>query len=291
MVHKKLRHFTTCQPEPGLKAARTGVRYYLSSPGLRKFVKYYWIVHVNNAAQNGSSAHISPSGYPELIFHFGDPVSTNLHSPGHPHFSNAFIAGQLTRPIQVTFHGFLHCLCVKLQPWALKALFDTDSMHFTNKATDLSDVLHHSLYDQLSDAENDQDRIETVERLLVSLLKKNHASVSPVTRSVVNFFRNNTHLSLRSMEEILECSGRTIQRRVREDVGMSPKLFHRIIRFNNAYHQKKINPGIPLQDLAFNYGYYDQAHFINEFKEFTGQSPRGYFKNESVYNSLFAGII
>ena len=86
-------------------------------------------------------------------------------------------------------------------------------------------------------------------------------------------------------------STRSLQRKMMEDVGISPKMLIRTIRFNKAYHLIKYNKNLSFQDVSYFLGYYDLAHMINEFKEFTGRSPAIYFKQEDIYNSFFAGIL
>lgn len=71
---------------------------------------------------------------------------------------------------------------------------------------------------------------------------------------------------------------------------MSPKMYCRIQRFNKAYYYLKYKKCYSLQDISYMCGYYDLSHFVNDFKEFTGQPPQEYFTSENIYNSLFTGI-
>jgi methylphosphotriester-DNA--protein-cysteine methyltransferase len=62
--------------------------------------------------------------------------------------------------------------------------------------------------------------------------------------------------------------------------GFSPKLFSRIIRFQSAlnHYGKKEKK---LTEIAYDAGYYDQSHFIQDFKEFSGHSPKEYFSGKT----------
>lgn len=270
------------------------VTYYLPSLDLRQFIKYYWIVNVNSKSALFSPALISPSGFPELIFNFGDKVHINALKTHENDIPPLLIGGQITNPISVIFGSSLQCLCVKLQPHALKALFNTDSSLFTNKAISLADInpgLNEEVFDQLSEAFDDDKRIDYIESKLRSLLKLNHHKVNTITASVLEYIRENPNMSLNILNHLIGCSSRTLQRQIKQDIGISPKMLYRILRFNKTYYQIKNNHQYNMHDIAFHCGYYDLSHLVNEFREFTGNSPALYFSNENMYNKLFAGII
>jgi len=66
-------------------------------------------------------------------------------------------------------------------------------------------------------------------------------------------------------------------------VGMTPKVFCRVRRFHRALHQIQQCKEVRWAHLANECGYYDQAHFINEFKEFTGLTPGEYVQDRPAY--------
>ncbi|HMV70392.1 MAG TPA: helix-turn-helix domain-containing protein, partial [Myxococcota bacterium] len=59
-------------------------------------------------------------------------------------------------------------------------------------------------------------------------------------------------------------------------VGLSPKVIARITRFQAALRSLMRDPGVSLADVALEAGYFDQAHFIRDFRRMTGGVPRGY---------------
>lgn len=270
------------------------VTYYLPSLDLRQYIKYYWIVNVKSKSALSGPALISPSGFPELIFNFGATVHIDSLQTRKNNIPSLFVGGQITKPIAVAFGSSLQCLCVKLQPHSLKALFNTDSSLFTDKAISVSDInprLNDALYHQLSEASSDDLRIDSIENHLRSLLKLNHHKVSATTTAVVEYIRKNPHMSLNILNNLVGCSSRTLQRQIKQDIGISPKMLYRILRFNKTYYQIKNNHQQSMHDIAFHCGYYDLSHLVNEFREFTGNSPALYFSDENVYNKLFAGIV
>lgn len=74
----------------------------------------------------------------------------------------------------------------------------------------------------------------------------------------------------------------------KEHVGLSPKSFLKIIRFQKAIHEIEQNKTANWTNIAFDSGYYDQAHFINDFKCFSGFTPTQYLKTNSEYSNYIA---
>jgi len=277
------------------KAEDISVKYYAPAADLSDIVKYYWIVEVEEANGEKKTAKISPTGFPELIFHFGDSVSVNaIAGSVCDQQSGSIVAGQITQPVVVDMKPHLNCLCVKLHEWSLRALFGIKGIVFVNQAICLDDVIPRArriIYEQLSCAADDPERIGIIEYHLRNMLKKHRTSVNPITAKVISAIRQGDQHQFKHLAKNLHAGSRTLQRRFKDDVGISAKMFYRIIRFNKAYHLIKQNQQLNLQNTCFHLGYYDLPHLINEFKEFAGNSPMQFFKNENVYNSLFANQI
>lgn len=266
------------------------VNFFPPSSDLAPYVKYYWIV----STPHPEASSISPSGYPELIFQFGDPVLIKISSKEEGFVPLALIAGQITRPVMLNFSGMLQCFCVKLMPYSLRALFKVNSSTFTDTATDLEQVdpgLNQYLFHKLSDAVNDIERVRIIENSLRKMLGINSDSVSALSSSVLKHCLAADRLSFSDIIADSGVSRRTLERNIKQDIGLTPKKFIKIIRFNRAFAMLKERPEMNLQDIAYINGYYDLSHFINEFREYSGNSPIRYLRQGDNFNSLFTGMI
>jgi AraC-like DNA-binding protein len=99
-------------------------------------------------------------------------------------------------------------------------------------------------------------------------------AISQLTQSKGN-------ISLKELQQKTQLSERSLERKFKDSVGISPKLFSRIIRFQETLNQMRNNRYDNLSDIAYENDYADQAHFIRVFKEFTGFSPLE-FKKQST---------
>jgi len=88
-----------------------------------------------------------------------------------------------------------------------------------------------------------------------------------------------------------ECnvSERQLQRLFLQHVGVSPKFFARTVRINHVFDLLKITNDRLWHDIVYHCGYFDQSHFIMEFKEFSGVTPEVFFRSTSIITDIFQG--
>lgn len=82
--------------------------------------------------------------------------------------------------------------------------------------------------------------------------------------------------SLRDIQALTYLSERTLERHFKSRIGMSPKTYQRICRYNAVKARLDEAPVVSWPELIYSYGYYDQSHFIKEFKRFAGKTPQEY---------------
>jgi AraC-like DNA-binding protein len=92
--------------------------------------------------------------------------------------------------------------------------------------------------------------------------------------------RSNGNVPLKELLKQVNLSERTLERKFKESVGVSPKLFSRICQFQATLSHLRDNSFDKLSDVAFANDYADQSHFIRVFREFTGLSPLQYVRNK-----------
>ncbi|WP_064196252.1 MULTISPECIES: response regulator transcription factor [Emticicia] len=131
--------------------------------------------------------------------------------------------------------------------------------------------------EKLASANSDQQRINLVEHFLLSQLKEieNDKLIVAAVRMI---YESNGNIRIRELNDKLCISQSPFEKRFRKLVGTTPKKFATIVRFNNIL--SKIDQTKSLTEICYEYNYFDQAHFIKDFKKFTGDTPE-YFKTQT----------
>jgi AraC-like DNA-binding protein len=119
-----------------------------------------------------------------------------------------------------------------------------------------------------------EKQVETLSAYIASMINRNSGYIDKPTKHAVSLIMQaNGNLPLKALHDELNISERSFERKFEQYVGISPKLFSKICRFQASFQQLKDNRYNKLSDIAFENGYADQSHFIRVFKEFTGLSP------------------
>ncbi|MCZ8215282.1 MAG: helix-turn-helix domain-containing protein, partial [Cyclobacteriaceae bacterium] len=130
-------------------------------------------------------------------------------------------------------------------------------------------------------------RIAILEDFLVQRLKDKKNIDTITAASVDALLTLKGQLSVDQMAERQTISRRQLERRFATTVGLSPKQLSKIIRLQHTLKNMEENPSNNLASLAVENGYFDQAHFIKDFKEFTGMTPKQFFADSLKMSVLF----
>ena len=230
-------------------------RDFAPSPPLADCVKCFWVLE----AEPGLPAQtIFPDGCAEIVFQYGDHF---LRQP------RSVFAGQIYKHLKIVPSGRTGTLGVRFHPGGAARFFKQPQSEFTGHLYSLDEIwgaAGRSLEQEVLEAKSAAARVAIVEAELIA--RKSDRQSSPMLAAAL------THLGRMPIREIcatLAVSPRQLERHFQREVGLNPKLYARIRRFQQALQQKNST----WCDIAYHCGYYDQAHLIHDFVEFTGQPP------------------
>lgn len=132
------------------------------------------------------------------------------------------------------------------------------------------------LEEQLFEAVNDLKRIATIEQFLIRKM----LPVQPdklILTALAIIHKHHGNIRINELARQLNISQSPLEKRFRKAVGTSPKKFTSILRFRHILQEQKNAVGNAVTNFAYQAGFYDQAHFIKEFKNFTGETPEAFF--------------
>lgn len=202
------------------------------------------------------------------------------------------LAGQFTKRIdRRSVFSELMIILVVFKPGALHRLTGIPSKLLTNNAIDLEDVFPKvkEVNARLSSCEKYDEMIAIIETFLLGLT----ASPKMISRRSDKIFEcmmNNGSHSLDWLAREACLSSRQFERKSYEYLGVSPKFFHRIVRFNQSYYLSMQNSKTDWLDLSLYCGYHDYQHLVKDYKEFTGATPKYFLNEESKSLERFLGL-
>jgi AraC-like DNA-binding protein len=251
---------------------------------LQSVVECYWIVEGTETAWQ----KITPDGYTEMIFHFGDRYRVRHSLKPEELQPYAIVAGQIDTPLFLQPSGKSGVFGIKFHPTGIWKLFGINMSQLTNQTANLSEI-SKSAADQLPDylrkAQHNEHRIFIIEEFLLNRqrMEIRESEIDPVVAAI---HKTKGQISIQEIAQTHHLSPRKMERLFKQQVGVSAKLYSRIVRFAHIYKLIQ-QPELSKAEATYLSGYFDQAHFNKEFKEFAGESPETYFHQNHAFSNFF----
>ncbi|RAW02293.1 helix-turn-helix domain-containing protein [Pseudochryseolinea flava] len=183
---------------------------------------------------------------------------------------------RLQRKYTITIDQHFVCFSIRFKPTGIFRLFGIPMVNFVDDAINAEEVLpvdFRVINDKLSDARDLASCVAIVEPFLIELLRDADVSVSPyaaVLAAEIN------HLRLNKMTDFYAAipqSTRQIERTFKNEVGVSPKTYFNLLRFENVLRAKVKVPNEKWSTIAYDLHYFDQMHLVRDFRKFLGIVP------------------
>jgi AraC-like DNA-binding protein len=142
------------------------------------------------------------------------------------------------------------------------------------------------LRERIAEAQTNSERFQLLERFLIERLRASRWSNPAVRYAIGQFQHPSGAVSVRAVTAQIGMSAQRFIELFRNEVGLPPKVFARLARFQHAVDRIKTGAPIDWADLAVASGYFDQPHFIHDFREFSGVSPSAYLRQRSSRNHV-----
>lgn len=250
----------------------------LPDPALQKVIDSYWIIR--QPAVPEAVLPMVPMGYPFLEFSLNDNAMIQYQGEGtsrHHHF----VIGLYTRPLYFRNSGSIHSVLVRLQPWGLAVLSaGAAQMNMPLEVTSTLRGQWDSLIDILRRCKTANIHKTTLDRFFRDYLFRAAVEVDErVVFALRKILQHQGNLSVSTLEQQLFLSQRRLEQLFKQHLGLSPKSYADIARFQSVL--STAGGQVNLTELALESGYYDQSHFIRHFKKFTGVLPSAFLDLEA----------
>jgi AraC-like DNA-binding protein len=191
----------------------------------------------------------------------------------------SFVAALSDSYSLVEHDGYQHGIQVRLTPLGAHALFGFPMEELTNRVVELDDVLGRgadALVGRLWDIDGWETRFELLDRLLAARLADPRPTSDGVAWAWRRLRDTRGRTEVGDLARELGWSHRRLIARFREQIGLPPKTIGRVLRFEHVSQALLRTPEPRLVEVAYDCGYYDQAHMGRDFREFAGTTPGAY---------------
>ncbi len=246
---------------------------------LRNYVRYFWTLDFN-IGPSERILKIFADRYPRLIFQCLDGHS-HIRTVKGVSLPQAFLAGVMTRSYTYAIQGAYAHTGVSLYPHAVPYLFGLDACELTNQLPNMLHFCSPDLLDQIQEARCHAERIGIITQFLINRVQQK-CQEDPFVKYCIFSPQNHKVWNLNDLIQKSALSERQIERRFQKSIGVSPKTFLRIARFEKALQLMQHSDFDHLSHVAFDLNYADQSHFTRDFKAFSGLTPRAYLQSRKL---------
>lgn len=238
---------------------------------------------------------VFPSGNTEIIFNLGQGHWQAKKDGAFYTTPPIELWGQITKPLSIKSLGENTMIGVRFYPHSAAYFFNESVAEFNNEVVNAPDLMGTSvktLYARLLDTNDLDKRLALIEDYLWSrlvLFEKKHSKINFIGQIVHSLYHNNSgNEKIEAISVRNNISARYLNMLFLQYTGLPPKLFCKINRFQHSLNLVNAN-GQNLTNIAYESGYFDQSHFIREFKSFTGITPNSFAAQASPINQVLAG--
>jgi AraC-like DNA-binding protein len=258
------------------------------SAPLLPFIECFWILKSHSNFFKKREL-IIPGGRIEMMFNLSSPVvwiDSKDPSSGRS-FIGSYILGPRNRPFFVEQHGLIHMLGVRFRHGGLSPFIHLPMSILTNEVVQTDQLLGNEINEltcRLCESDRDAASINLIQNFLTKRIR-NEVDTRRALQ-LISWVKQSESLPLNALSEKTGVHYKKLERIFSQYTGYNPKNFTRVIRFYRALQQMKAKP-VSLTDIGLDGGYYDQPHFIRDFKAFTGKSPSQFsIENPTIANLL-----
>jgi AraC-like DNA-binding protein len=237
---------------------------------LRQIVRYFWSI------EQGDESTI-PSRY--VLFAESSPSLVFFHTA-----NSCLLAGPTKSFREILVAGKFAMMGACLYPYAIPLLFRLPASELANAAFDFDAVAGKEsllLSERVIGAGSLQKKIQILTNYFLDKAAGTSVEKRSIRGCVQEIIHSGGQPDVQHITRHLGISARQTERKFNESVGFSPKFFSRLIRFHSSL--KFSGTDYSLTEIAYRSGYFDQSHFIREFKQFSGMNPGRYFRLSSPY--------
>lgn len=247
-------------------------RLMMPHPALAPYIESYWALKIHIAAAETFSESIFVDVRADVLFNFGAPYQRELPDGGRTVLNASNVDAPRDHPVSVMQSGTIDLTGVRFHAGGLSAFARPPMGQLLNQTVSITDLFGaeaYALEGRLYEAGSSEAQKRVLDDFFLRRLypSDKHRLVMHITRMLDGA----PNLSMGSLARETCYSPRMVQRLFVNVIGIAPKFYARVARFQRAL--ALLPYAVSLAEVALRAGYYDQPHLSRDFRALAGQSP------------------
>jgi AraC-like DNA-binding protein len=260
------------------------MQYFKYSPckELLPYVECYFVWESDETLQTELLVESPPSGFCSLVINYGEPYFLQNKKYERLVVPKQFIAGQSIFKYTLSLPPKIGIAGIVFKPAALATLFGLSTFELTEERIDLFALLPQAYFrdyvEKIKVTPIPEEKAKLLEELLLHHCRHEQPQPDYIDCAANRIVETNGVIQLQDLLKESCMSRRTFERRFFQKVGLSPKYYARIRRISHLCNLIAGKKKVDWKHIFYEAEYYDQAHFIKDFEEFTGRTPNQFLQ-------------
>lgn len=256
---------------------------YLPGPTIAPYIES--IFHFKDFMPDHSMERVVPTGHVFIIFELDGYVRHTFDNDSlqpSASYSKVWVSGMHRNHISISAHQNSEMFVIQFKPFGGHAFFPETMETYAEQVLSANDIFGTrilTLQDDLVNTTTHTEKFALAEAWLMNQFKPERTP-SPALLHFVQDLQKEPVAHLNDLMEHYRKSQKHLIDQFKKHLGLTPKYYQRILRFNEILLRIKEEQKISWAEIAYSCGYSDQSHFIKEFRHFSGFNPSEFIKQE-----------
>lgn len=243
------------------------------------------IVHAEVDENASSICVYPPTPQHSIFFYINDRIKVKKEHDSHfIEQPRSVLVGLQSTKVSLDINNSHKAVRVGFHPGGLYRMLGLSMKEMMDGSYDAAEVFGNDIYflnERLQKASTFDEIKTSIEGFLLQHSKHLKPAL-PFDSALLEMLRFNGNISIEKIASLSCLSLRQFERVCKERIGVSPKFFARLVRFSNAWRLYEKSSNQSWTSIAHQSGYFDQMHFIRDFKEFAGVTPGAVEKEMNI---------
>ncbi|OGU37285.1 MAG: hypothetical protein A2068_12645 [Ignavibacteria bacterium GWB2_35_6b] len=256
---------------------------------LSSYINCYWVLEGKSDLIYENCERVLPDGCIELIINFKEPFSQFSENNKFETQPQSFVVGQIKNYKLLKPSSNFSMIGIRFNPQGAHNFFEFPLYEIFSQTVDAEFIWGNETKELCERilSSNLSQKIILLEKFLLKKFFVKKTS-NNIIKTSLDFINNDKSIfTVEKLSTKLGISKRHIERNFKEHVGIPPKTFLKIRRLQNVFKHIQNKKQIDWLTLSYISGYYDQSHFINDFREFSGMNPSEYLSSKEILADYF----
>ncbi len=254
---------------------------YPPKENLKKYVQCYWILDTTIQPNKILTQKIISDGSNGLIFNIASPIDITIDKKNITNLSNILITGSTMKPTYLTIKNKTKLIGIRFNIGGSYPFFQDNLNKYKDNVSNFNNIEWNRILNILKNLSETDKIVKILDEFLSKIiLKEKIASTNLILEAVKLIFQDN-NIRKKYLCTILNISERQLERKFKEVIGLTFIQISSVIKIHNARKIIRKNEFLSLTQVGYDCNYFDQSHFIKEFKKFTNTTPKKYHKEKN----------